>query len=74
MQQLSKHFSIGAIVYNVSDNEIRILCEGDRKNINQFYKQVKKYSPAEIEKSSIEKGFQMPYPMYRGVSTLEQEL
>lgn len=71
MQDLSKRFSIGGIIYNVGDDEMKILCEGDMKSVNQFYKQLRKYSLAEITKSSIEEGFQVPYPVYRAVSTLE---
>lgn len=71
VQDLSKRFSIGGIIYNVGDDEMKILCEGDMKSVNQFYKQLRKYSLAEITKSSIEEGFQVPYPVYRAVSTLE---
>lgn len=74
IQDLSKRFSIGGIIYNVNDEEVRILCEGDRKTINQFYKDIKRYTLAQIKESKIEEGFRMPYPMYRAVLTLEQEI
>lgn len=74
IQDLSKRFSIGGIIYNVGDEEVRILCEGDRKTINQFYKDIKRYTLAQIKESKIEEGFRMPYPMHRAVWTLEQEI
>jgi acylphosphatase len=74
IQDLSKRFSIGGIIYNVGDEEVRILCEGDRKTINQFYKGIKRCTLAQIIESKIEEGFRMPYPIHRAVWTLEQEI
>jgi len=74
VQDLSKRFSIGGIIYNVGDDEVKILCEGDGKTVNQFYKELKRYTLAQIKESRIEEGLRMPYPMQRAVWTLEQEI
>lgn len=74
IQDLAKRLSIGGVIYNVGDEEVRILCEGDRKTINQFYRDIKRYNLAQIKESKMEKGIRIPYPMVRAVWTLEQEI
>ena len=73
-EDLCRQLVIGGVIYNLGDDEVKILCEAEEAVVNKFYQSLKEYRLVEITEAKIEEGIQLPYSLYRGVTGLEQEL
>lgn len=73
-EDLGRRLGIGGIIYNISTDEAKVLCEGDARAVRKFYSLIQQYRLAEIRDAKLEEGVQLPYPIYRAVAGLEQEL
>lgn len=73
-EDVCRQLTIGGMIYNLGDDEVKILCEAEETAVNKLYQSLKEYRLAEITEAKIEEGIQLPYSLHRGVIGLEQEL
>ena len=73
-EDLCRELGIGGMTYNVGENEVKILCEAEEAEVNRLCQLLKEYRLAEITETKIEEGLNVPYPLRRGITGLEQEL
>jgi len=73
-EDLCRELGIGGMTYNVGENEVRILCKAEEAEVNRLCQLLKGYSLAEITEARIERGLQLPDPLRRAITGLEQEL
>jgi acylphosphatase len=73
-EDVCRQLTIGGMIYNLGDDEVKILCEAEETAVNKLYQSLKEYRLAEITEAKIEEGIQLPSSLHRGVIGLEQEL
>jgi len=74
LEDLCKRLRVPSISYNTSMDELKLLCETDQETLNKLSDQIREYRLAEITDLSIQEGVQLPYPPYRAVIGIEQEI
>lgn len=73
-EDLCRQLVIGGIIYNVGEDQVKIICEAEEAVVNKLCQSLKEYQLAEITEAKIEEGIKLPYQLYRVVKGLEQEL
>jgi len=73
-EDLCRQLVVEAIIYNVGEDQMKILCEAEEAEVDRLCQLLKEYKLAEITEVKIEEGIQLPYPVGRVVTALEQEL
>lgn len=74
LEDLCKRFRVPGIVYNTAVDELKLLCEADKDTLTELSAQIKEYRLGEIRDLRIEEGLELPYPPYRAVLGIEQEI
>ena len=73
-EDLCKELDLRAMIYNVDEDQVKIICEAEEAEVDRLCQLLKEYKLAEIREVKIEEGIQLPYPATRGMTALEQEL
>ena len=74
MEDLCKRLRVPGIVYNTAVDELKLLCEADKDTLTELSSQIKEYILGEISDLKIQEGLELPYPPYRAVLGIEQEI
>ncbi len=74
LEDVCNRLRIPSIVYNAPINEIKLLCETDPKTLKELSSHIKRYKIAEIKDVRIDEGVELPYPPFRAVTEIEQEI
>lgn len=73
-EDLCRELDLRAMIYNVGEDQVKIICEADGAEVDKLCQLLKEYKLAEIREVKAEEGIQLPYPATRGMTVLEQEL
>ena len=73
-EDLCRRLVVGGIIYNVGEDQVKIICEAEEATVDRLCQLLKEYKLAEITEVKIEEGIQLPYSVGRVVTALEQEI
>ncbi len=73
-EDLCKELDLRAMIYNVGEDQMKIICEAEVDELDRLCHLLKEYKLAEIRDVKIEEGIQLSYPPAVAVTALEQEL
>jgi acylphosphatase len=73
-EDLCRELHVGGMIYNIGENEVKILCRAEEAEVNRLCELLKEYRLAEITEAKIERGLQLPHQLRKGITGLEQEL
>lgn len=74
LEDLCKRLRIPSIVYNTAADELKLLCEADQDTVVKLSAQIREYRLGEIRDLEIKEGLELPFPPYRAVLGIEQEI
>ncbi len=74
LADLCKRLRVPSIAYNSATEELKLLCEAERDTIETLVSWIREYRLGEIRDLKVAEGVQLPYPPFRAVSGIEEEI
>jgi len=74
LEDLCKRLRVPSKVYNTAVDELKLLCEADQNTLKELSSLIKDYRLAEIRDINIREGLELPFPPFRAVLGIEQEI
>ena len=74
IEEACERLGIGGIGYNIGIDEVRILCEAERKKLEELSQLLRKYEFADISELDIEEGIILPDVYNRSAYGTEKEI
>lgn len=74
LEDLCRTLKVPSIVYNTGADELKLLCEADKETLTKLSAEIREYRLGEIRDLKIAEGVELPYPPFRAVLGIEQEI